>query len=110
MFMTTLADNFVDIKDLFIYNDDIPDRKLSYIRKMFENCLCLFVKISNKISIYCENNKEYNSIQTFLYGLKIIVKKCCYKMYFLFSLEIKLATSVRSCRAPLLSFLIMVLL
>ena len=51
MFMTTLADNIVDIRDLFMYNDDIPDRKLSYIRKMFENCLCLFVKISNKISI-----------------------------------------------------------
>ena len=71
MFMTTLADNIVDIRDLFMYNDDIPDRKLSYIRKMFENCLCLFVKISNEISKYCENNKRYNSIQTFL----IIVKK-----------------------------------
>ena len=42
--MTTLTDNIVDIKDLFIYNDDIPDRKLSYIQKMFEKCLCLFVK------------------------------------------------------------------
>ena len=48
MFMTTLADNIVDIKDLFIYNDDIPDRKLSYIQKMFEKCLCLFVKNSIK--------------------------------------------------------------
>ena len=42
--MTTLTDNIVDIKDLFIDNDDIPDRKLSYIRKMFEKCLSLFVK------------------------------------------------------------------
>ena len=46
--MTTLTDNIVDIKDLFIYNDDIPDRKLSYIQKMFEKCLCLFVRNSVK--------------------------------------------------------------
>ena len=51
--MTTLTDNIVDIKDLFIYNDDIPDRKLSYIQKMFEKCLCLFVKNSIKFGYRC---------------------------------------------------------
>ena len=51
MFMTTVADNIVEITELFIHNDDIPDRKLSYIRQMLENCLCLFVKTSNEISI-----------------------------------------------------------
>ena len=95
--MTTLTDNIVDIKDLFIYNDDIPDRKLSFIRKMFEKCLCLFVKKIQSNLYIVENINRYNSIQRFSYSIKIIVKRCCYKMYFLFSLKIKLSTSVRSC-------------
>ena len=67
--MTTLTDNIVDIKDLFIYNDDIPDRKLSFIRKMFEKCLCLFVKKIQSnlyivVSIIQPHFLEYAKIST----------------------------------------------